>query len=509
MPIKPANNRQLSSLGTLIKSAREERDITQKEFAKRLATTQSAVARIESGLQNISTRLLSRISSILGKDVIQVGTGAINLQIEGGRKLSGSIITKTSKNAAVGLLCASLLNRGQTTLVGVPRIEEAYRMIEVMESIGVTIRWEQNSLIIKPPKKFSLSAINRVSAEKTRSVIMFIGPLSHFEKSFTLPHSGGCKLGRRTVRPHFYALENLGIHIDATHENYEVVVKKPTKREIVLYESGDTVTENALMAAARLHGATIIKYASANYQIQDLCFFLQKLGVRIDGIGTTTLTVQGVPDMHLNVSYEISEDPIEVMFMLAAAIVTKSKLTVKRCPIDFLELELLKLKKMGFKYRLSNRYKARNGKTDLIDITALPSKLHALEEKIYARPYPGLNIDNLPFFAVIATQATGQTFIHDWVYENRAIYYKDLDRLGADVILADPHRVYINGPSILKPSEIICPPALRPAAIILIAMLGAKGTSILRNIYSINRGYEDLVRRLNELGARIRILREL
>ena len=161
---------------------------------------------------------------------------------------------------------------------------------------------------------------------------------------------------------------------------------------------------------------------------------------------------------------------------------------------------------MGFKYKILKKYKALNGRTDLVDIKTSPSKLTALEEKIESRPYPALNIDNLPFFAVIATQAKGQTLIHDWVYENRAIHYKELDKLGADTILADPHRFYVNGKTKLKPAEIICPPALRPAAIILIGMLGAEGKSTLRNVYSINRGYEDIANRLNLLGAEIKII---
>jgi UDP-N-acetylglucosamine 1-carboxyvinyltransferase len=195
------------------------------------------------------------------------------------------------------------------------------------------------------------------------------------------------------------------------------------------------------------------------------------------------------------------------MFFIAVALVTNSKIKISRCPIDFLEMELLKLDKMGMKYKTSKRYKSLNGRLDLVDLQILPSKLTALHEKIEAHPYPSLNIDNLPFFAVIGTQAIGQTFIHDWVYEKRAIYYTELNKLGADTLLADPHRFYVTGKTALKPAEVICPPALRPAAIVLIGMLGASGRSVLRNIYSINRGYEDIVKRLNGIGADIRILR--
>ncbi|TSC68291.1 MAG: UDP-N-acetylglucosamine 1-carboxyvinyltransferase, partial [Parcubacteria group bacterium Gr01-1014_72] len=288
---------------------------------------------------------------------------------------------------------------------------------------------------------------------------------------------------------------------------YHIRRKRLRAAEIVLYESGDTATANALLAASRIKGTTVIKFASANYQVQELCAFLSLLGVTIEGVGTTTLTVRGVPHIHATIRYEVSEDPIDAMFFIAAAAVTRSRITIRRAPIDFLELELLKLKKMGFRFTRGPVYRGANGALRLVDITTLPSVLHALPDKIEARPYPGLNIDNLPFFAVIATQARGQTLIHDWVYENRAIYYKELDKLGADTILADPHRLFVNGGAPLRASEVICPPALRPAAIILIGMLCAEGTSTLRNIYSINRGYEDIVKRLVLLGARIKILR--
>ena len=330
----------------------------------------------------------------------------------------------------------------------------------------------------------------------------------HHLKKFSLPQSGGCKLGSRTVRPHFYALEHFGVDINVTEDAYKVSYQAKKPKEIILYESGDTVTENALMAAALSPGATTIKYASANYMVQELCTFLETVGVKIEGIGTTTMTVHGIKEIKQPIEYTLSEDPTDSMFFLAAAAVTHSAITIERCPIEFLELELLKLEKMGFKYSKSKEYISHNGRTRLVDIKTKPSKLVAMGEKIYARPYPGLNIDNLPFFAVIATQATGQTLIHDWVYEKRAIYFTELDKLGGETILADPHRIYINGPSKLHANELVCPPALRPATILLIAMLGASGTSILRNIYSINRGYEKLVERLTDLGAKVDYLEE-
>lgn len=495
-------------IGQQIADVRETQGMTQSELAKRLKTTQSAIARIESGKQNVSADMLKKISSALKKNLIMLSPGSVNLAIEGGKKLYGTVVTSTSKNGAVGLLCASLLNKGKTTLRRVPRIEEVHRILEVLQSIGMKVEWNGSDVTLTPPKTFTLKKIDVDAARKTRSIVMFIGPLIHTLSSFSLPQSGGCKLGSRTVRPHFYTLEHFGVDIQTTDTDFKINVMPKKPSEIILYESGDTVTENALMAAALTPSTTVIKYASANYQVQEMCTFLQACGIAIDGVGTTTLTVHGIAELKQDIEYTLSEDPTDTMFFLATAIVTHSSITITRCPIEFLELELLKLEKMGFRYTKSKPYRSENGVTKLVDITTKPSKLVALHEKIHPSVYPGLNIDNLPFFAVIATQAEGQTLIHDWVYEKRALYFTELDKLGADTVLADPHRIYITGPRTLRPNELICPPALRPATILLIAMLGAKGYSVLRNIYSINRGYENLVERLTSLGAEVKYLEE-
>ncbi|MDP3991715.1 MAG: UDP-N-acetylglucosamine 1-carboxyvinyltransferase [Candidatus Colwellbacteria bacterium] len=496
-----------AKIGSKITAHREQKGMTQAGLARLLKTSQSAVARMEAGEQNFSTGTLLKIGKILDKELITLSDETVNFKVEGGHKLKGEVKVNTSKNAAVALLCASLLNKNKTVLKRMPRIEEVYRVIEVLVSLGVSIRWLGNDVEIIPPKKINPRHINVEAAMKTRSVLLLLGPLIHLLPAFRIPQPGGCKLGGRTVRPHLLALEKLGIKIDTKANYYEVLHKRLRPAEIVLYESGDTTTENVLMAAAKIKGKTVIKFASANYMVQDLCDFLTQLGVKIDGVGTTTLTVYGTPEIDKPITYYPSEDPIEAMLFLSIAATTNSSITIKGCPIDFLELELLKLEKMGFKFKILRRYKSANNFTNLVDIRTLPSKLHALEEKIYARPFPGLNIDNLPFFVPIATQAEGQTLIHDWVYENRAIYYMELNKLGADIILADPHRIYVNGPTRLTGAEIICPPALRAAAIILTAMLAASGTSVLRNVYSINRGYEDLANRLGKLGARIKTLR--
>lgn len=445
-------------------------------------------------------------------NISQIGgiKSSIDFVIEGGRELKGSVETNCSKNGAMGLLCASLLNDGQTIFRGIPRIEEVSRIIEVLASIGVNIEWiEKNTIKISNTKNIDLNGINAVSASRTRSILMFIAPLMHRFKSFKIPHSQGCTLGTRTIKPHMLGLKSLGVKINVAEDNYEITYKnnQNTDSEIIMWEASDTGTEMLLMAAAKIESTTIIKYASSNYMVQDVCFYLQKLGVKIEGIGTSTLIVKGVKEINLDLEFYNSEDPIETMMFITAAITTNSELTITRAPINFLEIELLKLKEMGLEFELSQKYLSNNGETILRDITIKKSKLNALEDKITCGAYPDLNMDNLPFFVPICSLAKGDSLIHDWVYENRAIYFTELNRLGANITLADPHRVFIKGGGKFTSAQMVCPPALRPAMIIMLGMLGASGgTSVLRNVYSIKRGYEEIATRLNSVGANIKVI---
>ncbi|MEJ0053315.1 MAG: UDP-N-acetylglucosamine 1-carboxyvinyltransferase [bacterium] len=435
-----------------------------------------------------------------------MATESMSFVIEGGKKLSGSVVISRSKNGAVALLAASLLNAGTTRLRKVPKIEEVHRLVEVLRSIGVSVEWQDRDIVITPPRELTLETIDTEAAVRTRSILMFIGSLVHLFPSFSIPQSGGCTLGLRSVRQHLWVLEKFGISIETLTDRYQVSHEGLSPAEVVLYEASDTATINALLAAAKIPGTSVIKYASANYQVQEVCGYLRLLGVGVEGVGTSTLSVTGIADINTDAEYTIAEDPTDAMFFIAAAAVTKSALTILKAPIEFLEVELFVLQKMGLTFTVTPAGVSENGITKLADIRLEPSELTAFPEKIHARPYPALNIDNLPFFAVIATVARGKTLIHDWSYEKRAIYYTELDRLGADTMLYDPHRIAITGPSRLKAAELVCPPALRPATILLIAMLAAPGRSVLRSVYSINRGYEDIVARLATIGADVSAL---
>lgn len=500
-------------IGETIEQMRTDKGWTQEDLADAVGSSQSAIHRIEKGGQNISLDMIKRLSEALGSQILSINDSAgQSFRIRGGNELHGEITINTSKNAAVGLLCAALLNTGKTTLHHLARIEEVFRIIEVLESIGVKCHWtnRHRDLEIISPRELKLDQMDIEAARRTRSIIMFLGPLLHRYPKFRIPYAGGCSLGTRTVEPHLQALKSFGLTVDAESNSgfYEVEVRQDTlhkyrDRYIVLTERGDTVTENVLMAAALSSGRTTIVGASPNYMVQDMCFFLERLGVKISGIGTTRLTVEGRPAIDLDIDYHISEDPIEAMSFIAAGLVTHSEITIRRAPIEFLEIELEVLKSMGAHISKSPEYLSANDRTRLVDLTIHKSTLIAPVDKIHPMPFPGLNIDNLPFFSVIAAVAKGRTLIHDWVFENRAVYTTELTNLNAKVELLDAHRVYIEGPTNWRPAELVAPQALRPAVVILIAMLAAPGQSILRNVYPINRGYQDFAARLRHLGADI------
>lgn len=504
-------DRYLQKIGNLIAENRQKQGLTQTQLAEAIGTSQSAINRIENGGQNISIEMVARISEVLNSNIVTVNhSGKMNFKVHGGKKLSGEIRVKTSKNAAVALLCASLLNKGKTTFRKVARIEEVNRIIEVLNSIGVKTRWlDGNDLEIVPPARLRLEDMDIDAAKRTRTVIIFLGPLLYQYDDFKLPFAGGCNLGKRTVEPHLSGLRHFGMNVTAETDYYHAKTNADSgNRTTLLTERGDTVTENIIMAAALSPDTTTIRNASPNYMVQDVCFFLKKLGVKIEGIGTTTLKITGRKHINKNIDYYPSEDPIEAMSFIAAAVVTDSEITIRRAPIEFLEIELATLAEMGLKFDLSEEYFANNGQTRLVDITLHHSELKAAKDKLHALPFPGINMDNLPFLGLIATVAKGRTLVHDWSYENRAIYFTELSKLNAQIELVDPHRVYITGPTKWKPADVVAPPALRPSVVVLLAMLAAPGTSILRDVYSINRGYEELAARLNSLGAEVEVVIE-
>lgn len=215
--------------------------------------------------------------------------GTTHFRVEGDHQLFGSIRTRTSKNGAMALLFASLLNRGTTTLKDMPQVEEVHRIVEVLRSIGANVEWKEKDIVISPPEQFNLSRMNKQSVTKTRSAIMLLGALSRWLEEFNIPCPGGCKLGDRSIAAHLYALAQLGIQATATDEHIQATTNNRRPSEVLLYEASTTATENAILAAATMNGTTVIRFASADYPVQELCYFLVKIGIRIEGIAQQAL----------------------------------------------------------------------------------------------------------------------------------------------------------------------------------------------------------------------------
>jgi UDP-N-acetylglucosamine 1-carboxyvinyltransferase len=425
--------------------------------------------------------------------------------VEGGKKLHGAITVGAGKNSPIAILCATLLVHGKVTFKTMPHISEVEGVLTLLKSIGVVYEWHgKDTLTVDTTGPLTLETIDQKICAKLRVSLLLLGALAHREKKYKLYKSGGCRLGNRTVRPHLHALSKYGVQVESLATHYAVTNEPLKAADVVMSEAGDTATENAILGAVLAPGTSTIRFASANYMVQDLCHFLVAAGAKIDGIGTSTLTIRGVKALKPVKEYVFMPDPVDAMAWISLAVATKSELTIKNCAYDFLTLELEQLSIMGQTFTLSRMRKYGTGKFTVCDITIHSvATLKALPDKLHAIPYPGINADNIPLFVPILTRARGSTLIHDWMFENRAIYYVELQKLGANVMLLDPHRALVTGPTALVGNEIVCPPGIRPGMAILIAMIAAKGKSVLRNANPVERAYEDVVGRLQSIGVTI------
>jgi len=337
-----------------------------------------------------------------------------------------------------------------------------------------------------------------------RSSILLMGALvGRFGKFYT-KEPGGCQIGSRPLDSHFLGFSKLGIDIvkDKEHDKYYTLEKKrAAEEEITLSEFSVTGTENMILASALNQGTVKINIAASDPSVQDLCWFLESLGAKIEGIGTHTLTILGVNKLKGG-QYFIMPDPIETGTFISLAGVTKSKFVIEQAAPQFMALELEKYKEVGLKidikyldlkanphYRLANI--EVNGQVDLEAI-----------KKLHDMPYPGFAADLIQPFTVLMTQAKGTSVIHDWMYDGRLKYISELKKMGANIVVADSHRIVVIGPAPLFGKEITSFD-LRAGATLIIAALAASGESKVTNIYQVDRGYQELDVRLSKMGAKI------
>ncbi|MEI9966330.1 MAG: UDP-N-acetylglucosamine 1-carboxyvinyltransferase [Candidatus Moraniibacteriota bacterium] len=413
-------------------------------------------------------------------------------EIEGGKKLSGTIEVRGSKNAATPILAACLLTQDLCVIRNVPRIEDVFRMLEIIKSLGARVTWKEERTLEIQADQLALGGLDTQAVKRIRSSILLLAPLAARFKRFSLPEPGGCVIGARPVDTHLAAFEQLGVTVQVTDDGYSVDATKAQAGYVVLRELSVTATENALMLAATLPDTTTIKIAACEPHVEDLCRFLVQMGAQIRGIGTHTLTVQGSATLS-GAEHTLIPDHNEAATFLILGAATGSRITVQGARRDHLDLVLEKLQEFGVRFEY--------GEGDQITVIA-PETLHAVQ-KIEARTYPGLPTDIQAPLGVLATQAEGQTFIFDTLFEGRFSYVAELEKMGGKATVLNPHQVIVYGKTALK-GTVIKSYDLRAGVALIIAALAARGTTVVEDIYQVDRGYEALEERLALLGASIR-----
>jgi UDP-N-acetylglucosamine 1-carboxyvinyltransferase len=409
--------------------------------------------------------------------------------ITGGKKLSGEIDVSGSKNAVLALMSACLLTSDECILTNVPEIDDVRSMMEIFRELGVEVELNDHVLRIRAAK-VKTSAPNAELVGKFRGSILIIGSLLARVGHVSLPLPGGDKIGSRPIEAHTEALKALGA-MGKANGLFEFDVQKLTGAKIVMEESSVTATENAILAAATATGHTTIKLAAMEPHVQSLCQFINLMGGKITGIGSPTLEIDGQNSLH-GAQVEVIPDSEQAASLITLAAATKSNVTVRHLNPEFLEDYLLKIKKMGVNFEVGKDY-----------VKVMAPTAEYLGTKIQSGLYPKLNSDFIPPMSVLAARASGESLLHEWMYENRQSYVESLVKMGADAQIIDKDRVKIVGPTPLH-AEKITTYDLRQGLTLVIAALVASGESEISDIHHIDRGYERLEERLGAIGADIK-----
>ncbi|PIP27173.1 MAG: UDP-N-acetylglucosamine 1-carboxyvinyltransferase [Candidatus Moranbacteria bacterium CG23_combo_of_CG06-09_8_20_14_all_39_10] len=414
-----------------------------------------------------------------------------HFEIKGGKKLKGEIDVRGSKNATTPILAATLLTRKECILSNIPLIEDVFRMIEILQSMGVEVRRIGERKISVKADQVHPEKIDVEKVKQLRSSILLLGSLSARFDKFKLYHPGGCVIGKRPVGTHFDALRKMGIEIVQKEKFYLVNAKKRKSAKVVLREMSVTATENAMMLAAMTPGKTVLKICATEPHVEDLGKFLVSMGARIKGLGTHTLEITGTKNLR-GAKHTIIPDANEAATFLIMGVVTGSPIRVKNAVENHLDLVLEKLREFGADFKIGKDY-----------IEVVPAKKLQAISKIDTRTYPGIPSDVQAPFGILATQAQGETLMYDTLFEGRFNYIGEIKRMGANANVVDAHQVMIAGPTKLKGQEIKSFD-LRAGASLIIAALLAQGKTIIKDIYQVDRGYERIEERLQKLGADIR-----
>ncbi|HLJ65913.1 MAG TPA: UDP-N-acetylglucosamine 1-carboxyvinyltransferase [Chloroflexota bacterium] len=414
--------------------------------------------------------------------------------IDGGRPLNGEIEVEANKNAVLPMMAATLLTDDDCVLNNVPRIADVATMSAILDELGAHVeKLDQHTLLINCAGVTSFHPPAAL-VEKLRASIVLMGPLlSRFGRA-NMHHPGGDAIGTRSIGTHLHALERLGATFTTGDNLYHGHMQQVAgDRNIFLDEASVTATENAMMLAASQPRCTTIRNAACEPHIVNLAAMLRGMGAEIDGAGSNVIHIRGAGQLR-GVTEQVWPDHIEAGTFVALAAAARGTVTICNVIPEHLEMVFVILDRMGVDYTLGDR-----------SMTVRPSELKAVS-KIQTGIWPGFPTDLASIFIVLATQATGMTLVHDWMYEGRMFFVDRLTQMGASIVLADPHRAVISGPTRLRGREIVGPDIRAGIALVMAALI-AEGRSEIEHIELIDRGYERIDQRLTQLGASIERIR--
>jgi len=410
--------------------------------------------------------------------------------IEGKRELEGEVVIRGSKNAAGALIAATLLTEKECILENIPKVTDILNLLEILREMGKEIEWVDERIIKVKGKEIDPQKIDFEKVSKSRVSVLLIGPLLGRFKEFKISRPGGDRIGLRPIDVHLKAFQKLGAIVQREGDVYYFKKENLRGGKIVLPEFSVTATENLILLASFLKQPTIIKLAACEPQVQDLIEMLKKMGVRIEWIEPHTLKIQGEEKLQ-GASHKIIPDPIEAGTFLTIGGVIGKRIVVKQINPDHLEAFLLKFQEIGINFKIN------------FDSIEIQKGEDLKPTKVQALPYPGFPTDLLPLIVPLLTQAVGKSLVHDPLYENRFNYVHQLRKMGADIEIVDPHRAFVFGKTPLY-GVTIESWDIRAGASLVVAGLMAEGKTVIENIEQIDRGYEKIEERLQQLGAFIK-----
>ncbi len=408
--------------------------------------------------------------------------------VTGGRKLEGQVSLSGNKNSALKLIPAALLADSPSTLTNVPDILDISVMVDLIRKLGATVEYKDHVMTIDPRTLNSFDLDPDLSSKFRASVVLAAPLLVKFGKAVVTP-PGGDQIGDRLLDTHFAMMQKMGVSIERKDGRFYLDWKERKTPNIFLEEASVTATEMGLMMASTMLGTTKIDDAAAEPHVMDLIDYLNKMGAKIDGRGTNSLSISGG---NLNgVEFRVSADHIEGGTFAIASAITNGNIEIKDFEPESYHMILNYLGDMGVSF-----------KTTKNSLIVLPSELKSKRRKFQTRPWPGFPTDLMSPFIVLATQTQGTVLCHDWMYEWRMFFVDDLISMGANILIADPHRVIVSGPSKLMADRLFCKD-IRAGISVILAALVADGRSEIENVEVVARGYEKIDERLKNLGAEI------